>query len=315
MKKKRALGLGIDTGGTYTKIVVVSAQGRALHEAQVPTYPELGPRKFVERVSAALRSMDLSLFRSIRGIGLGLAGDVDSEHGSLRFTPNLRSFGGFAFRKAFEAALGLPVKVENDANMAVWGGYVVELKRRCGNVLGITMGTGIGGGLILEGRIYHGSTGSAGEIGHCCVEPEGELCHCGLRGCLEAYAGSYGIVRTARKLMAERRSLMARWCPDPHLLEPKIVAEAACARDWAARETWRVTGYYLGLGIANAVYLLNPEEILIVGGVSRAGRLILDPVASVLRAQRFKTPFKRARVRIARTPNLGAVGAGLLGLE
>ena len=132
---------------------------------------------------------------------------------------------------------------------------------------------------------------------------------------MEAYAGAYGIVRTARELLRGRRSALRRLCPDLSKLDPRIIATAALAGDAVALRTWRVTGAHLGQAIANAVYLLNSDAVLIAGGVSRAGRLILDPVVEVLRRQPFKTPFRVARVRVARTPNLGAVGAGLLALE
>ncbi|MBI4422356.1 MAG: ROK family protein [Elusimicrobia bacterium] len=309
------LGVGVDTGGTFTKIVAVTPTGRAVRERQIPTEAEAGPGPFVRRVAAAVGELERELGRRARGIGLGLAGDVDSARGRLRFSPNLRRFSGYPLRDALARATGRKVLVENDANMAAWGGYVVELKRRARNVVAVSMGTGIGGGLVLDGRLYHGSTGSAAELGHTRVDDGGERCNCGARGCVEAYAGSYGIVRTALRLIRGRSSLIKGLCPDLRRLEPRLIAEAAAQGDAAAREVWEETGRRLGLAITNAVYLLNPDVVLIVGGVSRAGRLILDPVERVLRRQPFRTPFSHVQVRIARTPNLGAVGAGLLALE
>lgn len=309
------IGVGVDTGGTFTKIVAVLPDGRRLRELQIPTDPESGPRAFVRRAAEAVHGLEAELGARAAGLGLAVAGDVDSERGVVRFSPNLRGFSRYPLRDALARATGRRVLIENDATMAAWGGFVVELSRRARNLLVVAMGTGIGGGLVIEGRLYHGSTGSAGEIGHTRVDPRGPRCSCGARGCVEAYAGAYGIARTARSLLRERRSSLRRLCPDLSALEPKQVAEAAAQGDAVAREVWTLTGRRLGSAIANAVYLLNPDVVLIAGGVSRAGPLILDPVREVLSAQPFATPFRRARVRIARTPNLGAVGAGLLALE
>lgn len=316
MRKARA-GIGIDVGGTYTKVVVVGPTGRLLRSSQVETAPRMGPKAFVRRLAEMIRALGPGDVR-VAAAGVGLAGDVDSWRGALRFTPNLRRFTGFDFKAALEGALGVHVEVDNDANMAAWGGYVVELGRKPAHALCVTLGTGIGGGLILGGRLHRGATGTAGEIGHLCVMPGGEKCHCGLRGCLEAYAGSYGILRTVRRLLSGpgvRRSLLRRMEPDPARLDTRLVALAARKGDPVARAAWAVAGRALGLGIANAVYLLNPEAVLLVGGVSAVGPLLLQPIRDVLRDQPFKRSFGIVRVSVARTPHLGALGAALRGLE
>lgn len=331
------VGIGIDVGGTLTKIAVVSAAGRRLCDLEIATHAGRGPREFVERVCALIGGAMGSLcagrrrpgsrasFRAakrraswIAGVGVGLAGDVDGRRGTLRFSPNLSGFAGFSFKKAFQAELKAPVVVDNDANMAAWGGYVVEMKRRPRNMVCLTLGTGVGGGLVLAGKLFHGATGTAGEIGHMLVEPDGEMCRCGMRGCLEAYAGAYGIVRTARKLLdapSGRRSLLRRLCPNLKRLDPVVIEAAARKGDRVALSVWKTTGHYLGLGISNLIYLFNPDAVLIVGGVSKAGALILKPALEVLRARPFKAPFRHARIRVARAARLGAVGAALAGLE
>ena len=233
---------------------------------------------------------------------MGLAGDVDSARGRLRFAPNLRGWDGFDFRKAFSARTQGRVVIDNDANAAVWGGYVVGLKRRARNVVGVTLGTGVGGGLILEGRLYRGSTGSAGEIGHMIVKPGGRLCHCGNRGCLEAYAGSYGIMRTARSLGLKG-------------LTPRDIAAAADGGDALAREVWARTGRVLGVGLSNLVLVLNPDVVLLLGGVSRAGRWLTGPIEEHFRGQPFKTPFSGLRVKLAESTKAGWLGAALLSRE
>ncbi|MBI5201801.1 MAG: ROK family protein [Elusimicrobia bacterium] len=311
----RRIGVGVDTGGTFTKIVSVSPEGKPLRELQIPTLAADGPRSFVRRVAEAVRWEQSALGAKAEGIGLAVAGDVDAERGMVRFSPNLRKFDRYPLRDALARAAHRKVLIANDANMAAWGAYVVELERKARNVVVVAMGTGIGGGVVIDGKLFQGSTGSAGEIGHTTVDPRGPLCACGARGHAEAYAGSYGIVRIARKLLRGKKSLLHTLCPGLKELEPRLIAHAALEGDKIALAVWEEAGRRLGLAIADAVYLLNPDRVLIVGGVSRAGRLILDPIQAVLRAQPFKTPFDAAKVEIASTPNLGAIGAGLLALE
>ena len=309
--------VGIDVGGTFTKLAAVSPSGRIRLQERLPSHVGAGAAAFVDRVCGVVERWSGHGLRAL-GVGLGLAGDVDSKRGELRFTPNLKGWDGFPFKRAFERRLKTRVVVNNDANAAVWGGYAVELKRRPRDVVGVTLGTGVGGGLIVDGRLYGGATGSAGEIGHMKVEPGGELCHCGQRGCLEAYAGSYGILRLARRLIAAKpkraRRLLAL-CGGVESLEPAHLSKAADAGDPVAREVWLTTGRKLALGLENLILVMNPDVLLILGGVSRAGRWLLDPIEARLAAQPFRTPFSHVRVKMADDPNAGCVGAALLALE
>lgn len=316
--RPRRAAVGIDLGGTYTKLAWVTPEGRVLQTRQLPSLPGRGPERYVRRICSRVRLWERASGRGLAAGGLGLAGDVDAERGTLRFSPNLKPFIGFDFRTAFQKRLGVPVAVDNDANMAAWGGYVLELGRRLPNVVCLTLGTGVGGGIVLGGSLYRGGTGTAGEIGHLCVEPDGELCHCGARGCLEAYVGAYGIVRSAVKLLegpSGAGSLLRRFAPDYSGLEPKVLASAARRGDPAASNVWRVTAHYLGIGVSCAVVLLNPDAVLLTGGVARAADLLLPPLRRALSKQPFRTPFRRARLVFGRVPDLGAVGAALQGLE
>ncbi|MFA6094080.1 MAG: ROK family protein [Elusimicrobiota bacterium] len=310
----RIFGVGVDIGGTFAKIIAVSPQGRVLSFMQVPTFEDRGPRPFVRRVADAVGGLERTLGARAHALGIGAAGDLDWARGRLRFAPNLPHFEGFPLRDAFSRALSRPCVIENDANMAAWGAYVVELKRKASNMLAVTLGTGVGGGMVLGGRLYPGATGTAGEFGHMCIRPGGALCSCGLRGCLEAYAGRKGLIREARRLLALRRSRSILRDAGAEL-DPIHICRAARKGDPLALGIWRDMGAALGQGIANLVLCFNPDAVVLVGGVSRAGRFFLPALKKELRRNPFRVPFSHVRVQVGTTENLGALGAGLLALE
>jgi len=295
----KSLSVGIDVGGTFAKIGLVTPAGDVVRSAQIPTDPRLAPAEFVRRVAGALRGWRYGT------LGLGLAGGVDAETGTLLFAPNLKRWVGFSFKREFERRLKIRAVADNDANVAVWGGYVVGLRRKARHVVGVTLGTGVGGGLILDGKLHRGATGGAGELGHQIIRVGGAPCRCGRRGCLEAYAGTYGLQRIARRAM--------RNPPSP--LTPKALADAARAGVPGARKVWDEAGTWLGVGLANAVMTFNPDAVLLLGGVARAGRLILDPVRRVFAAQPFREPFEALTLAAPAERDWGCVGAALLSRE
>ncbi|MFH2201585.1 MAG: ROK family protein [Elusimicrobiota bacterium] len=312
----KRVGLGIDTGGTFTKILAVSESGQVLRRLQVRSEPHLGPARFIPRVAAAVRRIERSLGRSAQTACLAVAGDVDPVSGRLRRSPNLPAFEDFPLRERLSRALSRPVEVHNDANMAAWGCYTLEFKRRCPNVVGVTMGTGVGGGVVLDGRLVTGATGSAGEIGHVRVAVDGAVCRCGARGCLEAYAGKYGVTRIALELLREKgETARGRFRVGESALQPHHLAAAAAQGDRLAREVWRRVGRALAVGIVNVVYLLNPDAIIFAGGVSRAAPYFMGSIRRALRAETFRAPFGRVRIAVARREDMGALGAALYSLE
>jgi len=309
------LAFGMDAGGTFTKIAGVTARGGLLASAQIPTEPRKGPKDFVCRMAAAVLSIERQLGCRADSVGFAAAGDVDCAGGRLRFAPNLPGFEDYPLQDALARALRRPVLIQNDANAAAWGAFVIELARAAENMAAITMGTGIGGGLVLGRRLYSGSTGSAGEIGHMRIIPGGDRCGCGARGCLEAYAGRHAIVRAAQRLLARRPLRKSPLRLLSGAIEPRDISEAAGAGDPLAREVWRGVGCAMGLGISNLVLLLNLDAVVITGGVSLAGPFFMGEIERALRGNPFRTPCGRVRVRIGKTDNLGALGAGLFSLE
>ncbi len=207
----KGLSVGIDVGGTFAKIALVTPEGDVVRSVSIPTEPRRAPVEFVRHVAGALKGWRYET------LGLGIAGGLDAETGTLLFSPNLKRWIGFSFKREFERRLKIRTVADNDANVAVWGGYAVGLKKKPRCVVGATLGTGVGGGLIIDGKLHRGATGGAGELGHQVIVAGGAPCHCGRRGCLEAYAGTYGLQRIARRLMKR----------PPSPLTPKALADAA----------------------------------------------------------------------------------------
>ncbi len=295
----KGFSVGVDVGGTFSKVALVTPAGDVVRSAQIPTEPRRAPAEFVRHVAGALRGWRFD------SLGLGLAGGVEAETGALLFAPNLKRWIGYPFKREFERRLKVRTVAENDANVAVWGGYVVGLKKKPRHVIGVTLGTGVGGGLILDGKLHRGATGGAGELGHQVVRAGGALCRCGRRGCLEAYAGTYGIQRLARRLMKN----------PPSPLTPKALADAARAGVPGAKRTWNEYGAWLGLGLSNAVMMFNPDAVILLGGVARAGALILDPVRRIFASQPFREPFEALTLTMPAEREWGCVGAALLSRE
>ncbi|HAT71783.1 MAG TPA: glucokinase [Elusimicrobia bacterium] len=309
------LGIGIDIGGTNTKLVVVNRAGKLLAQDRFRTEASKGSPDFVKRLAAAVGDLRRDYGRQLVSIGIGAAGDVDPERGILRFSPNL-AWRRVKIAEPLEKLTGLPCSMENDANMAAWGAYEIELKRKSGNILALTLGTGIGSGLILDGKLYHGATGSAGEAGHVKIESEGRPCHCGARGCLEAYCGSYAIMARARELIKNEAAFIKKFAAPGHERFNTIcLTNAAAAGHAAARQVWAETGHYLGCGLAGLILLLNPDYIVLTGGVSRARKWFMPAMNKVLGSQQIKTPFARVKIKISDDADLGSHGAALFGLD
>lgn len=295
------LRLGVDLGATLVKMALVDERGVILDRTQVSTLKE--PRALVKGLRSAV---DPWLTRSIRGTGIGVAGDVDSPKGIVRFSTNM-GWKNVKLAGLFrQAKFPGPVVMDNDANAAAWGAYHLELGGRSKNLVVLTLGTGVGGGLVFDGRLYRGATGTAGEVGHMTVVEGGDPCFCGSRGCLETYMGAAGLVRWAQ-LAYRRRGQKAE------ALDPRILEERARSGDPVAKEAWQRAARALGTALTSLVNLLNPDTILLTGGVAKGSSLYLPSALRIMKERAFKTPSRAVRVVIARRPaDLGVAGAALL---
>jgi glucokinase len=279
--------IGIDLGGTNIKFGVVSPAGRIVRRARIPTLAAAGPRKALRRVVAVIRN--LARHHDIGQVGIGAAGLVDHRHGIIRLPPNLPGWDGTPVREIIEKATGIPTHAGNDVNACVLGEYLFGAGRGRRDIFCLTLGTGIGGGIVANGRLVIGANHAAGEIGHTTIFPDGQMCKCGSRGCLECYASAEYIVQRAVALLrtlgskVKSRSLIRKYTRNrPETLTTKIIARAAQRGDPLAIDVVRETGYYVGLGIANVIHLLDPEVVVVGGGVSGFGKPLLTAIQATV---------------------------------
>ncbi|HPE11494.1 MAG: ROK family glucokinase [Actinobacteria bacterium] len=275
------LTVGIDIGGTKIAAGVVDEQGRILARHRVATAARDAEQ--VEETVAAL-VLELREEYDIEAVGIGAAGFVDEKRSRVNFAPNL-GWKDEPLRKAVEAVVGIPVVVENDANAAAWAESRFGAGRGLDYVVTVTVGTGIGAGIVLDGSLYRGRWGAAGEFGHLNVDPGGRPCACGNRGCWEQYASGNALVREARYLASERRAeaetLLDLGDGTPEGVQGLHVTQAARKGDPVALAAFDFVSRWLGQGMADVTAILDPECFVIGGGVSEAGDVLL---ASTVRA-------------------------------
>ncbi len=278
------MSIGVDIGGTKILAGTVTEDGEIIATARRPT-PRHDANDVLDLVAEVVNELVASTDESFDGVGLGVAGLVDADRSRVYFAPNLR-WSQVPVRQLLEAATGLPVVVENDGNVAAWGEYRFGAGRGTTEMTLVTVGTGIGGGIVLGGRLFRGAHGAAGEIGHINAVPDGRPCGCGRNGCLEQYASGNALVREARALAAERRSeasaLLALGDGTPEGVQGVHVTEAARAGDPIAMEAFAIAGTWLGRGLADLAAVLDPEVFVIGGGVSDAGDLLLASARQTL---------------------------------
>ena len=295
--------LGIDIGGTNLVVGSVAEDGSTVvATASEPTQSEAGATDVLDRlVSLAERAIAATRREApgadILGIGVGAPGPLDTKRGIVLLTPNL-GWVNMPLRQIIHDRLGLPAALDNDANCAVLGEWWVGAARGARHAIGITIGTGIGGGLILEGRLYHGASDVAGEIGHTTIDTEGRRCKCGNYGCLEAYASGPNIaLRAVEELQAGAESrLRALVNDDLSKITAQTVYQAAADGDELALEVVNDTAKFLGVGIGNLLNVFNPEVVVVCGGVTLAGAHLFEPLRREVARRAFKPAVTACRI-------------------
>jgi glucokinase len=275
--------LGVDIGGTNTKLGFVDGSGKCLASAALPTNAHEPARKLVARLHAAAEETYRPLRGShtLRGIGVG-APNANYYRGTVENPPNLKWKGVVNLASLIRTYYDVPVAVTNDANAAALGEMLYGAAKGMKDFIVITLGTGLGSGIVAGGNLVYGADGFAGELGHTTVDPRGRECGCGRRGCLETYASATGICRTVHELLGERRDASVLGAIAPSVLTSRMITDAALKGDPIAREAFEITGRILGMKLADAVAHTSPEAIILLGGLANAGSLIFRPTKKYL---------------------------------
>ena len=314
--RRENLALGFDLGGTNLKTLLIDETGQVYHKSVKPSLWEQGIEVVLQSVTdaASLAKETASyLDMDIRGAGLGICGPFDYERGEMIESPLLPGLRNVPFAKLASDCIELPVLGENDANLAILGEWWKGVGRRDKVVAGLTLGTGVGGGIILDDRLWHGADGMAGEIGHMTIVPDGRRCSCGNRGCLEAYASATAILNRTIEGMPrhpENNLLEMAQIKNPSELTSEKIFQAACAGNELAKEIFCETGAYLGLAIGSLINILNPEIFIIGGGASRAWDFFYPAMMKEIGNRALKEPAERIIVVPTKLGNdAGLVGA------
>ena len=311
--------VGVDLGGTNIVVGLLPlAGGEVLGLRSMPTDSQRGAKFVVDRIVELVESSIAEVLAShggtraeVAGVGIGSPGPLDRGAGMVINTPNL-GWRNFPLRDLIANAVDLPATLDNDANCATYGEWWLGAGREVNTLVGLTLGTGIGGGIVLNGQIYHGVSDVAGEIGHMTIDSTGRKCKCGNYGCLEAYASGPAIaLRAAEGIEAGAETVLTELV-DGRLeqITAATVYEGAVRGDAYATEVMKDTAKFLGAGIANIINILNPEMVVIAGGVTRAGEHLFTPLRAEVRRRAFRSAEERCRIVSAALPGTaGVVGA------
>ncbi|MFF2456598.1 ROK family glucokinase [Peribacillus simplex] len=310
--------MGVDLGGTTTKLALINLYGEIIHKWEIGTdISEKG--KFItiniaKAIDAKLAELNEPKSKIV-GIGMGAPGPVKFVNGSIYEAVNL-GWKDYPLKDLMEVETSLPAVIDNDANMAALG----EMWKGAGNgakdLVCVTLGTGVGGGIIHNGQIVHGTSGAAGEIGHITVVTDGgSPCNCGKTGCLETVASATGIVRMALEALnnADEQSMLQQKVEEGNAVTSKLLFQCAAAGDPLSKAVVNKVANYLGLALSHVGNVMNPDKIVIGGGVSQAGDILLDPVRSAFGKYAFKRVSKSTKICLATLGNdAGVIGAAWL---
>ena len=310
--------IGLDVGGTTFKAGVVTEDGRIVHKDAMPTGIERPYQEIIADMAALCKKVaaDAGIEMSeIQSIGVGVPGLFDNKTGMIPFCTNL-GWHDIPFVAEMKKHLDTPVYGDNDATVAGLAESVAGVSAGIKDSVFLTLGTGVGGGIIIDGKPYSGAHGCGSEIGHMMIKMGGELCTCGNYGCFERYASATAIIREARKAIVEypESSMLAACGGDPEKLNAKIVIDAARAGDEAAKAVFGGYVQALAVGIINIINMLDPEVIVLGGGVSAAGEFLLNAVREAVKPMVFFKTMPYARIELAQLGNdAGIIGAAMLG--
>ncbi|MGD2176609.1 MAG: ROK family protein [Anaerolineae bacterium] len=308
--------MGIDLGGTtFCAAVVDVISGDVLGRHRVATLAKEGHDAVMARMAELIDEViaDAGLDKGeIGGVGIGAPGVLDLERGVTLFLPNLPgAWRNVPLGATIEEKVGLPVRLLNDVRSFTLGEKTFGAGRDVDTMVCMAIGTGIGGGLVIDGKLHLGLGGTAAEVGHQVIDPYGPPCGCGSRGCLEAFASGPAITAMALKAITQGRTtrIGALVSYDLNRVTPEVVCRAAGDGDPVAQEIYEKAGFYIGVGVANLISIISPQMVVIGGGVAQAGDLLFDPIRRTARERVHVTPFERVQI----VPAELGTDAGLIG--
>ena len=293
--------IGVDLGGTNLRTALVSQNGEVADKVKESTGASDGHAKVVQKLIENIKAQRDRALRNgtkIAAVGVGAPGVIHAVTGVVVKSPNFPDWNNLPLKKELEAALALPVSIENDANAAALGEQWRGAGRGIASMIFLTLGTGVGGGIVLDGRIWPGADGMAGEIGHMTIIPDGRRCGCGNTGCLEMYASSRGIVMTYQERSSRSK-----------VITSEEIYQAAREGDVLAGDVMKGMGRLLGIGIANLINIFNPEMIVIGGGVKDAWPLFIETACEEIKKRAFEYPAARTQI----VPSVLGDDAGMIG--
>ena len=316
LMKKAAIG--VDIGGTSVKLGLVNASGRVISRDSFLTDQYPARTKFltalVQHIQALVKEASRNGFK-VLGVGLGAPGPIDVQRGLVHFFPNIPGWRNTPLKRILQSQTHLPVWVDNDASAMALGEYYFGAGQGSKNMIALTLGTGVGGGLVMNGKLFHGHAFSAAELGHFVINETGPRCVCGNRGCVEVYVGSRSFVREVRQRLKGRApSILRSWIKKKGVkLTPHLVARAARKGDTFSKKIWQETGAHLGTALAGLCNILNPEKIILGGGIAQNGSLIFDPVIAAIKKKAFPSAARSVKVLPAKLGvDAGFIGAACL---
>lgn len=308
--------LVVDLGGTQIRAARCTPEGQMEERVAIPTLAAQGPEVVLDRIRQAIR-MVWPKEGPVTALALSAPGPVDAHRGVVRFTPNIPGWKDVPLRDLMADAFGVPTFVANDANLAALGEFRFGAGQGVRDLIYLTVSTGIGGGIIVDGRLYEGGQGLGGEVGHMVVEPNGPLCGCGGYGCLEAVASGTAIAREARAALERgASSLLTGMVSSPEAVTARDVAEAAARGDDLSRRILAHAGTYIGLALVSLMYLFNPALFIIGGSVANAGDLLFDPIQQTMKERSQRVYWENTPVVLAALgDDVVLLGALALALE
>ena len=311
--------IGIDVGGTNVKIALVDDNGKIIYSNSVPTYAKMGYEYTVNNIKQAIKDLMKETNTTpsdIEGIGFDFPGQVDCKTGVVKLAPNIPGWVNVPIAQMIEDEFHISTRIDNDVRCAALGELKFGAGRGCENFICITVGTGIGSGIVINGKVVRGATNAAGELGHIKLQMNGgPICGCGDTGCLEAFASGPAIVAMAQEYIKGGKSTKFREMAavEGGEITPYMVAKAAEEGDPVAKRIFEIVGEYIGIGLTSVINLLNPERVIIGGGVAESGELLLGPIRKTIKERAMVVAGNAVEIVPAQLGNsAGVIGASML---